>query len=128
MILRFKRATPKTFYIKALNQINGILINERPCLEPTVLQNGDRIQIGKYILEFVEAAIPTLPPSLMEDFAQTEALSLEDLQRYASSKDATSSRSLDQIRLERTQRLELQLKISIVALTGSVLLNLYLLI
>ncbi len=118
----------KTFYIKALNQSNGLLINERSSLESTPLQNGDRIQIGKYILEFLETVIPTFSPSFIEDFAQTEALSLEDLQRYAISKDASSSRSLDQIRLERTQRLELQLKISIVALTGSVLLNFYLLI
>jgi putative ABC transport system ATP-binding protein len=45
------------WYIEDLDSINGVLINDRPVLH-SVLNDGDRISIGNYILQYQGCSVP----------------------------------------------------------------------
>ena len=42
------------FYVEDLGSLNGTFLNRRRIEEPSKLENGDELQIGKYRLSFIE--------------------------------------------------------------------------
>jgi pSer/pThr/pTyr-binding forkhead associated (FHA) protein len=110
----------QNYWLKSLNASNGVWVNGQLCQELVPLSNGDRIQVGKYILSL----------SIQEDtvdfdsFQKTEALSINDLQKFADNYSATPSKSHDEVRFERTKYLEKQVKLYQVVLVLSLIGNL----
>ena len=117
-----------TYWIESLNQSNGVWVNGKLCQQMTPLMDGDRIQIGKYTFNLLMNAGPSLHP-MSDGFGglseRTEALSLDDLQKYATSEESDAPKPFDQVRLERTQALERSVTIYRRLLIVSLLLNLY---
>ena len=113
------------FWIQPLNNDNTIWINGQPCQQPTALANQDRVQIGKYVLTLMIAETQALSSPLFNSFERTEALSIDDLHKYAAAYDAQQSKSHMEVRLEKVQTLEKQLKLYRILLAISILAHLY---
>ena len=56
-------ATDGRFHLRDLNSKNSTLLNGRPLEGVTVLRPGDKLRIGHYVLEFIDANAPPLPSS-----------------------------------------------------------------
>ena len=122
-----------SFFVERVSEHNAVLLNEVACLHPHTVEDGDRIQVGKYTIILSKLSGPSLTLISGEGFSSmgsTEILSSIDINRYAQAMDAneTAPRSLEQIRLERVQSLERQLLLIKVALLISMLANVYFLL
>ena len=122
-----------SFFIERVSDHNTLLLNEEACLHPQTVEDGDRIQIGKYTILLSKLTGPSLTLISGEDFSSigsTEVLSSLDINRYAQGIDepGKASRPLEQIRLERLQSLERQLIFTKVILLISMLANVYFLL
>ena len=122
-----------TFFIERVSDNNLVLLNGETCLHPSIVNDGDRIQVGKYTLTLSKLTGPSL--ALIDDsrfstMGSTEVLSTVDINRYAQSneKPKLASRSLEQIRLDRVRGLEQKVKLLKISLLLSALINIWLLV
>ena len=123
-----------TFFIEGVSSSNLVLLNGAPCHFASPLEDEDRIQLGKYTLVLNMIGGPSMTLLMSGNFSEigsTEILSTDDINRYAQSIDQQSAsvpRSLEQMRLDKLQRLNVRVKILRICLLFSALLNLYLLL
>ena len=120
----------RSFFIEQVSEHNLVLVNGEPCLHPLEIQDGDRMQMGKYTLTLSKLTGPSLGLLDGDDFGSigaTEVLSSIDINRYAQSAESPeeSPRSLEQIRLEKVQSLESKVLWLKLALLLSLVVNLY---
>ena len=122
-----------SFFVEPVSEHNAVLLNEAVCSHPHTVEDGDRIQVGKYTILLSKLTGPSLTLISGGNFSSmgsTEILSSVDITRYAQVIDESepAPRSLEQIRLERVQSLEQQLILMKIALLISMLANIYFLL
>ena len=118
------------FFVEQVSESNAVLVNGTPCPHPLEIQDGDRIQVGKYTITLSKLTGPSLGLIDGDDFGNfnaTAVLSSVDINRYVQISDNPSDahRSLEQIRLEKVQSLERLVIWLKSALLMSLLINLY---
>ena len=122
--------TQKGFTIQPLTDSNSLWLNGKLCTRPTPLVDGDRLQLGKYVLTLSLNSGPPLELLRAGEFetsAYTTAMPIEEIERYRVDPQSTSGPPpLEQRRQERLARLEMSLYLHRVALFVSALLNLWL--
>ena len=121
-----------TFFIERVTENNLVLLNGESCVHPSAVEDGDKIQIGKYTLTLSKLTGPSLAlidDSRFSSIGSTEVLSTVDINRYAQSNEEPdlAPRSLEQIRLDRVKGLEQKVKILNLSLFFSLLINIWLL-
>ena len=120
----------RSFFIEQVSENNAVLVNGEPCLHPLEIQDGDRMQVGKYTIKLSKLTGPSLALLDGDDFSNfntTSILSTVDINRYVELSDSPdeSPRSLEQMRLEKVQsqkRIIMWLKLSLLL---SLSVNLY---
>ena len=114
-----------SFWIQPLNETNGLWVNGQVCQQATLLNDGDRIQIGKYTLTLFVGKQVATHNSAFDAFQKTEALSIDDLQKYATPVSTTDSRSFEEVRTAKIRSLEIKVKVYKVLFFISLLAHLY---
>jgi pSer/pThr/pTyr-binding forkhead associated (FHA) protein len=93
----------QSYWLRSLNASNGVWVNGQLCQDLVPLVNGDRIQIGKYILSL---SLKEADSFDFDSFQKTETLSINDLQKFSNNYSTPPSKSHDEVRFERTKTLE----------------------
>lgn len=121
----------RTFFIERVTEHNLVLLNETECVAPMPVEDGTRIQIGKYTIVLHKMGGPSLGLIDGDSFSSmgsTEVLSTHDINRYAQSLDEPEPpRSLEQIRLGKVQSLQRVNTLLKLVIIFSLALNIYLL-
>lgn len=124
----------QAFFIEGVSEHNLVLVNGQPCHIPRQIEDGDRIQVGKYTISLNTMTGPLLSLLTNGDFDEagsTEVLSTVDIVRYSQAVDETEEmlpRSLEQIRLDRVRRLQTENKYLKIMLLVSFVVNLWLIL
>ncbi len=87
----------RTFFIERVTEHNLVLLNETECVAPMPVEDGTRIQIGKYTIVLHKMGGPSLGLIDGDSFSSmgsTEVLSTHDINRYAQSLDEPETSTL----------------------------------
>jgi predicted component of type VI protein secretion system len=120
--------TIKGFSLQPLSETNSLWVNGKLCARAVNLVDGDRVQLGKYVIELSVQGGPPLSVLSASDFDEgehTTALPIDDLERYREARSMIQEPlSLEERRQARLESLSAALRWTRLALILSVTLNL----
>ena len=123
--------TVKGFSLMPMTETNSVWLNGKLCTRATSLSDGDRVQLGKYVVQLSIHTGPPLEVLRAGDFetaSYTSALAIEELERYRepAAHSGRESRPLERIRQDQLEDLKLSLYQHRVIIVMSGLFNVWL--